>query len=211
MKETPILFTGLMVKATLEGKKIHTCRTKGLEEINKQPGRWRLWGPMMDGRACFTDHPQQGEKGNIIEVKCPYGMPGDRLWGKETFTYITKAENEHYDRVRPDGCPVEMIYRADVDYEILARWTPSILMARWASRLSLEIVNVQLWRVQELPVEILIKEGIEDLGQGVGRLNHKYGMIRGLFAELWNSINAKRGLGVVFNPWVWGIEYRLIG
>lgn len=35
MKETPILFTGLMVKATLEGKKTHTCRTKGLEEVNE--------------------------------------------------------------------------------------------------------------------------------------------------------------------------------
>jgi hypothetical protein len=210
MRETPILFKGLMVRATLEGKKTHTCRTKGLEAINKEPGRWRLWGPVMDGRASFTDHPLQGEKGNVIGVRCPYGSVGDRLWGKETFTYITKAKNEAYDRIRPDGCPMEMIYRADVDYEIPARWTASILMPRWASRLAMEIVALNVWRVQDLPLEIYVKEGIEDKGQGVGCLDHKWGMIRGLFYELWDSINAKRGLGVSFNPWVWGIEYRLI-
>ncbi|KKK89515.1 hypothetical protein LCGC14_2732330, partial [marine sediment metagenome] len=30
------------------------------------------------------------------------------------------------------------------------------------------------------------------------------------FAKLWDSLNAKRGLGYDFNPWVWPISFKVL-
>lgn len=61
MKERPILFSGEMVRAVLEGRKTQTRR------VVKHPPV----GYMLDDTPVFG--------------KCPYGQPGDRLWVKETF------------------------------------------------------------------------------------------------------------------------------
>lgn len=61
-KEKPILFSGAMVRAILEGKKTQTRRV-----IKPQP--------MLDTHTRVT-----------ACYKCPYGAPGDRLWVRETWT-----------------------------------------------------------------------------------------------------------------------------
>jgi hypothetical protein len=74
-------------------------------------------------------------------------------------------------------------------------WRPSIHMPRWASRITLEIVNIRVERVN----------WINDID------GYAEGMIGGdcvtLFKELWDKLNAKRGYGWDVNPWVWVIEF----
>jgi len=90
MKERPILFSGPMVRAILEGRKTQTRRI-----VKPQPLRDR-------GVMAFNDgeHPQ---------MRCPYGKPGDRLWVRETwcpdvepYTFRYKADgDEPLERWRP--------------------------------------------------------------------------------------------------------------
>jgi len=79
----------------------------------------------------------------------------------------------------------------------------------WASRITLEITNVRVKRVQDITVDDAIKEGIPIGSYGWfedGSIMDE----RDLFANLWNSINAKRGFGWDQNPWAWVIEFERI-
>jgi hypothetical protein len=122
-------------------------------------------------------------------IKCPYGKRGTRLWCRETFTEIVHGE--------------KVIYRADLNkYSETIQWTSPIFMPRWASRITLEIVNVRVERIQSISEADAFAEGISGgdwLGDPVGE-----------FAKLWNSINGKRGFGWDLNPYVWVLEFKRI-
>ena len=68
MKERPILFSGPMVRALLDGSKTQTRRiAKGVNFVSS-------------GGA-----PLNFTESGIKEILCPYGQPGDRLWVRETW------------------------------------------------------------------------------------------------------------------------------
>ena len=96
MKERPILFSGEMVKAILDGQKTQTRRV-----LKKQPttSTWEgLQGYRLDVRLFehvisktrkdmtagvrFAHRLEQRED-RALWVPCPCGQPGDRLWVKE--------------------------------------------------------------------------------------------------------------------------------
>ncbi len=66
MKERPILMSGPMVRALLDGSKTQTRRL-----VKPQP-----FAILSNGI------PWKSEPGDI---PCPYGQPGDRLWVRETW------------------------------------------------------------------------------------------------------------------------------
>lgn len=228
--EHPILFSEPMVKAILEGRKTQTRRIMNPQPIydpqasehhqtfGNKKGAW-VWEPQKknfwfywDGWAGFDPR---------ISIHCPYGRPDDELWVRETWTYITKAWNERFDAIRPDpvtpnGCPVDLLYRAD-GYEIPARWTPSIFMPRWASRIILKIVNVRVERIQQIKRNDAKAEGVSNVWEWSPERYKQapYLFERGVlnpyianFSVLWDSINDKRGYGWDINPWVWVVEFR---
>ncbi len=132
MKERPIMFTGPMVRAILDGRKTQTRRV-----IRPQP-RW-VGDPGIPFRTEDAD-----PKGII---QCPYGKPGDQLWVRETW-----APNEG------DVLAGKAFYRAD-NNTIVERWRPSIHMPRWASRITLEITKVRVERLQDISEEDAKAEG----------------------------------------------------
>jgi hypothetical protein len=137
----------------------------------------------------------------------PYGQPGDRLWVRETWSYITKAENENFTHRRSDGCPVEMLYRADAQTEGWDRdvpWSPSIHMPRWASRITLEIVQLRVERLQDISLEDVEAEGLTafDASRRNGDCFE--------FIETWNEIYARLGFPWESNPWVWVLEFKRV-
>lgn len=181
MKERPILFSGEMVRAILEGRKTQTRRV--------------VKGMALDALAPHMFTPEY--VANPENSYCPYGNPGDQLWVRETWCKFGNG----------------IIYRADygsgftpISDGIGGPWKPSIHMPRSASRLSLEITKIRVERVNDISMDDCFAEGIPSQGgnssDGPTRMQMK-------FADLWDSLNEKRGFAWHTSPWVWVIEFQL--
>lgn len=207
MKERPILFNDSMVRAILDGRKTQTRRvvkSPYKDEYGNQSRGPFEWIETPEGFCACLDLQCDGydEDGKQMTFCCPYGVPGDRLWVRETFQDTT--DNCHCDG--PCYCDhrKDIVYRADVSCSKEYDWTPSIHMPRWASRLLLEVTAVRVERLQDISEEDAKAEGIE-VAFNNSRVMHRIG-----FMKLWNSINIKRGFDWDINPWVWVIEFRRI-
>lgn len=203
MTERPILFSGPLVRAILEGRKTQTRRV-----VKPQPmGGFTPW-KHADGywmqKSSATGHFHKPD------LHCPYGAPGDRLYVREAFRPTEWAADGDYGVVqyRADGLEME-VEAPGVSFNkmfppalSIDRWRPSIHMPRWASRLILEVVSVRAERLQAITYDDVEAEGV-DIGGGWGWVQD--------WADLWDSINAKRGYGWDSNPWVWVVEFKTDG
>ena len=200
MKEHPILFSTEMVQAILEGRKTQTRRIfKGTTE-HREP-----YNPAYLERWRSNDGWKQ---------ICPYGQVGDRLWVRETFKHFANK----WDGTNWQSC---ITYKAgnltvydSWDYEpprekwwnkstILDHWQPSIFMPRWASRITLEITDIRVERLQEITEEDAVAEGIMPE-------QHPFDAPPAMrYATLWDSINGKKH-SWESNSWVWVIEFKKI-
>ena len=217
MKEYPILFGGEMVRAILAGQKTQTRRP-----VKPQPRGGHYASMADDGIwAVLTEVGWGGEFACNEIGHCPYGIPGDRLWVRETWQAWEDPETgQDYLRYRADGAKIvpdwpntEEAWGRLCGY--FDRWCPSIHMPHWVSRITLEVTDVRVERVQEIwtdhkessdPWCDIFAEGIpqEAVWDGTGAMPTPLS----LFIQLWNSIYAKRGLGWDANPWVWIVEFR---
>lgn len=185
MKEHPILFSGPMVQAILDGRKTMTRR------VIKMP-KW--------AQECNEDYEFEidddipysicKKTGCLAAIDCPYGFPGDRLWVRETFC----KDLDHNVFYKADNMP---------PWED-TKWKPSIFMPRWASRITLEITNVRVERLQEISGKDILAEGLDVKFTIPGSFD---ALER--FHGLWDSINGKK-YPWSSNPWVWVIEFKRI-
>ena len=186
MKEHPILFNEAMIRAILDDRKTQTRRP-----VKPQPR-----GVIENSGGEWVDEYHNNG------WRCPFGYPGDRLWVRETF-WVTR--NKH---------PRSVIYRADGDDGF--SWRPSIHMPRWASRLTLEVTDVRVERVQDINSDCIADEGYaSDCGCTYCAENEDYceearGALVDSFADSWDSIYAKKGYGWDSNPWIWAIEFKRV-
>lgn len=191
-----------MVLAILGGRKTQTRRV-----VKPQPNEAWSIPPTEVIDGYYMSH------GCRSDVKCPYGVPGDRLWVRETFDFGTAPCN-HTDRgcawYVADGLPTGKLHPdSPKDSESWCReWIrkPSIFMPRWASRITLEITGVKVERVQKITDEDARAEGVTCAVPDVELL----GEYRVGYKALWDSLNAKRGYGWDKNPWVWVIEFKRV-
>lgn len=211
-KDRPILFSGAMVHAILEGRKTQTRRVIKFARVPYEPDSHNVW-------KCWNGSPSKGnwshqwQDGDLV-LRCPYGKPGDRLWVRETFIPDPPIDGWSGD-ISWNGCgrpisgvpehyrsPEHCIFRASWDGSDL-KWRPGIHMPRWASRLTLQITKIRAERVQQITNEDAQAEGCDF------RIS-KTPNYANAFAILWDSINAKRGFSWEVNPWVWVVEFRRI-
>lgn len=157
--------------------------------------------------------PSKTQQGSLF---CPYGHPGDRLWVKETFYkyYPSETWPEPKALYKADG-----ITLCDKDSEgKKQRWTPSIHMPRILSRITLEITDVHVERVQDITNDEAIAEGayeVRKVGDDIAHatwtmdgLDWRYDTPREAFAATWDSLYAARSLGWDVNPWVWVVTFK---
>lgn len=231
MKEKPILFSLEMVRAILDGRKTQTRRVvkfpfctygHGLTGQLLEHLEMKLVFPMPKGGFVFWDGEVPREfsdsayKDSDDGFRCPYGDPLDRLWVRETWR-TEELDDSGLDgvRYRADDIfrPIENTREAAERWGDAHRkgnpWRPSIYMPRWASRITLEIVNVRVERVREISLADIRAEGIN--AHFPVRKKDPLPTARSAFARLWDDINAKRGFGWNVNPWVWVIEFQKAG
>lgn len=213
MKERPILFSGAMVRALLDGSKTQTRRvvkpqppaaTEAVQTFHHPDPRLHFWAN--DG-ASLLDWTQP----------CPYGDIGDRLYVRETFRPVYPQ-----DPLYNGGEPIEYDYQATYKPGDRlcdpTRWKPSIHMPRAASRITLGVTGVRVERLQSISDEDARAEGtpcyvcdraVESHGDANCHCFHRQASASD-FRMLWNGLNAVRGYGWSANPWVWVVEFKRI-
>lgn len=191
MTERPIIFSAPMVRAILERRKSQTRRV--VKRLALQWLRMEYGG--FD--AEFVARPENG--------LCPYGVPGDRLWVRETWAVPHQADHLPPRLALPYQFCVH--YAASEDRGGLL-WRPSIHMPRWANRILLEVTAVRVERLQEIKDEDCIAEGIS-LHQDHHHQprSSNYGPYQ-TYRDLWNQINGPDSWDA--NPWVWVIDFQRI-
>ena len=202
--EHPIIFSGPMVRAILDGRKTQTRRV-----IKPQPDEDGLARPI--GASFWHDTSER-------EYRCPYGVPGDLLWIKETHYRFghwnkngisktgrqkwrfkaTTTEIRFAEDAPDDVKPYR--YRAEAWYK-----RPSIFLPKKYARIWLRAKSVRVERVQEIGMRGCIAEGVDASVEG-----HVLSapQLRGRFRALWDSINARRGYSWDTNPLAWAISFE---
>ncbi len=200
MKERGMIFNAEMVRALLDGRKTQTRRpikwkkTRFTEIGEREDGSNWPWSEDAE-HACDFWHP------------CPFGAVGDRIWVRETWARYNIDQNSY-----------DIAYRATTpaDWPEEGRWRPSIHMPRWASRITLEITNVGVQRLQSISPNDAAREGLVKLpatgrycinqgDQYFGGASHD---AREVFSWLWESIYGADSWKA--NPWVWVIEFKVV-
>ena len=215
MKEGPILFSAPMVRAILEGRKTQTRRVVGLGNslINGIGCSRKYWeSQRLDFERAWIDHGPSpaGNPGPYLKVPATdeavhrlYSRrwAGDRMWVRETWN---TSENVRPAIVEP------YIYGADLNSNGVtrwaARWRPSIHMPRDASRITLEITDVRVERLQDISESDAMDEGVGALVTGARDGNPD--QYRTTFRDLWGSINGVKSWAA--NPWVWATTFERV-
>ena len=195
MRERPILFKGPMVRAILDGTKTQTRRVvkfSSWPEYESQQDKHRIYKEAFQvrdgGWGWLSGADPEGRFTKFLiddpGKRCPYGEVGDRLW-------VQGWEADGTD------------------------WKPSIFMPRGSSRIELEVTEIRALRLQDISEEDAAAEGAMTWWNGLSQ-EEQFGMYDGgrgpiaAFRMLWDSINAKRGVGWDTNPWVWAVSFRRV-
>jgi hypothetical protein len=211
MKSRPILFSGPMMRAILCSlRAVPKTKTRRVVKYIPALGEPTEW--------ChrYLSHSLREIIGDA-SLYCPYGVPGDLLWCRETW-----AVGVTFDKTAPRDLPhdTKVWYLADGPKPLgYGKTRVSIHMPRWASRISLEITDVRVERLNDISEEDAEAEGADrgvkcadfagkikaatrcaELSIG-GLGNHRLG-----FAWLWESLNGPGSWDR--NEWVWVLNFR---
>lgn len=234
MKERPILFSGTMVRAILDGRKTQTRRVVKLPHDNPL-GEWEAT-TVGGGSSKFADGTPAPEMTAIWHTRtgdtltCPHGQPGDRLWVRETWKprivhscfdmacdcetvwvdYPAGGEGRHFEG---EAIPDEWFMPQAA---IRGQSVPSLHMPRWASRLVLEITGVRVERLNDCSEADALAEGVSPDRTGghfIDTSDCRCASAVGApavdaFRTLWDSINDAGAWEA--NPWVWVVEFKQI-
>ncbi|MFJ1260113.1 hypothetical protein [Cupriavidus sp. CuC1] len=236
MKERPILFSGAMVRAILDGRKTQTRRVVKPQPIyGLDDWDWSWPIPGKNVTAGTFDRWRDDVKNPLSPRYCPYGQPGDRLYVRETWAQPVPLD------------PGPTFYRADYTGDVLGKyenlppaeaitWRPSIHMPRALSRIQLEVTAVRVERLNDCSEADAQAEGVEPVDSeredpdhlicrwcGGTRLYDAISPSGGVlpdtdcahcdthvkrYQQLWDHINGADAWTA--NPWVWVVEFRRI-
>lgn len=219
VKERPILFSTPMVRKILSGEKTQTRRI-----IKPQPIKVIDWRIMDMGLTPYklAKPPKEMPQAIVKEImQCPYGKPGDRLWVRETWNQAYKKDLDTREKI------YHYIYKADYfdrpldgvvihgktdksEFKTMADlhvWKSPRFMPRDASRITLEITDVRVERLQDISEKDALAEGCTCTFLQPGLAADEMECATEEFARLWDSINGKKH-SWEDNPWVWAITFK---
>lgn len=217
-RERGILFQAPLVRAIIAGTKTQTRRLATPNqpipadlrsfEMRKDPvfGSWVL-GPAGSAMVPFFQAAHGWVNAAFGTPK--YGVPGDRLWVRETWGFDSgvRADFKPIGERDLSGMNLReyLVFRADESPRAVPYWRPAIHLPRWASRITLEITEVRVERLQAITEEDAKAEGI--VPQEWVDANAPFRSHRGAFQLKWDEINGKKA-SWSSNPFVWAIAFR---
>lgn len=241
MKERPILFSGAMVRAILADQKTQTRRlmhSATLLALRRDCGTDQLDGWRTDGHGEWYGYRDAATTDGLgipatDMLRCPYGVEGDALWVREAWRTKANLDAKNATQMAEMAAgagwskpwaPIE--YTADghtVNDDALwsggwGRPRLARFMPRWASRLTLAIVNVRVERLLDITDEDAEAEGVLTLdGQlddaaicrAAKTMACKATDSRAWFGALWDEINGERA-PLASNPWVWCVSFEVV-
>jgi hypothetical protein len=177
-----------------------------------------------------------------------FGVPGDRLWVKETWRVGAWHESQRIAvDYRADGyarrewlnVPDERMFERLIHQSIEdakaagmnpnfsrlswdpgegpTRWRSSRFMPRWASRITLEITDIRVERLQEITEIDCLKEGLGEsdqlsfIGESFPDENQRgLSPLQRAFRSLWDSLYGPAAWERDKDKWVWVIGYKVL-
>ncbi len=203
--DRPIIFTGEMVKAILDGRKTQTRRVMKLQPIHEALEAEALPGEtaIIDGLLwrCSQYSKDQSDAIKWRRAKTPYGQVGDRLYVREDYRVCNmdmdkqQALMVHYYSDRT-YCSVEMTN------EEWALWmkrkkqfmkTGGRFMYKSLARIWLEITGVRVEILKEISDADIICEGFESREDFYGTII---------------KINRAKNPEEFLNKWMWVLDSK---
>ena len=221
-RERPILMSAPMANAIRSGRKTQTRQI-----VKPQPSLDAIALYCGDIHAHDMEDDETGAslgfgfQDDAKAWRCPYGQPGDRLWVRETWGLPCWDVDEDgecwgvddWDGPIPKSPPAfhKPVFAADGRWAGESvedrgfRWRPSIHMPRWASRLTLEITEVRVERLNGIGPRDAYAEGarctcMRPVPMCKGNID--------AFRNIWESINGPGSWAR--NEYVWSISFRRV-
>lgn len=181
--ERPIIFSAAMVNALLAGAKTQTRRLNRLPNSDPDRGVFARLATRL-GKLLAVFHDSIPDDPVPLEIACPFGQVGDRLWVREGIRCnpdkrLVFSGPGHYGSV---GC-----FIADATPIALDKWKwknkalPAIHMPRDLCRIVLEITEIRCERLQSITDLDALAEGVRQCFPGAPP--------REAFEKLWTSIH----------------------
>lgn len=204
MKERPILYSTPMAQAKRAGIKTQTRRIMKVQPDNDCYFQIKVLKNLIGNSACLIDY-NQGDLNTYL--RCPYGKPGDILWGRETWYWDGQTKWSDID-------PIGMWwYKATSPEDHCPKWKPSIHMPKICAQLWDRITDIRVERLQDISEADAIAEGVIKYPEGPNLFKNYLNddictTAKESYKTLWESIN---GIGSwEISPWVWVIISKIL-
>lgn len=216
--ERAIVIPQEQVQATRDGRKTEArmLLPASAYRFASDVSRWSyddghgLWIPLSD-RGVVSAKP----------VRCRWGVPGDRLWMREScIRYTGCGTPTHWPGawvVRPPGVNgtaswLSPLVGYEETYRLLresaaAEILRAACMPRWAAQTMLQIVDVPVERLHAITTDAIAREGfMSDYTNPTMGMRHGAAMSM-VYQAAWNR-RAPTGARWPANPWVFVVRFR---
>ena len=208
MTDRPLLMSGPMIRAVLDGTKTQTRRVlKPQPEYSEAEMYSRSQGELLVGDLATNEvvFSRRNAPAQVVKVR---PQLDDRIYVREAWRTW-----ESVDHLPPrDLTQVETVqFEADGKTEngmTMSRpgkFRQGMHMPRWASRLTLVVTDVRVQRVRDISRQDCVAEGCKGFVSNDGEDGETP---EEEFQGLWNTLNADRGYGWAVNPWVVAITFE---
>lgn len=211
-RQLPILFNAEMVRQILSGAKTQTRRPAKVDgdpdsiSIDRIGRDWRAtWDLETSSSMDHGSEPRSVSE----ELRCPYGEPGRLLYVRETWSGLLVMEDGAEICAYRASCPDDTFDYFGADGFVTSvkvdKWKPSIHMPKWASRITLEVTDVRVERVQDISDADAVAEGFfaRDLFPDDDPIPVS---AAAFFESAWHDIYGNWDA----NPWVWVVSFKRV-
>jgi len=217
MRELPILFSGPMVRAILDGRKTQTRRLAGLEKVNVESDAYTIVPSLPDFCFLHTNGSHaiarpRYQVGDVLYVREGFRCTGGGDWkgviyradGGDSVQSFVGVNDGHATTLPKSLWPEwdRLVYKTDTS----TNWRPSIHMPKWAARIWLEVTKVRVERLPAISIEDILSEGLVSYQ----REHDATVDLTEQWRKLWDSLNAKRGYSWESNPWVFVYDFKVL-